>query len=113
MLKKAQSVFNAWIRRRDQNRGCISCGGPVQQAGHYFSAGHYPALRFNEINCNGQCVRCNRFLSGNLINYRIGLVRRYGEKLVGELERAASLKKQKRWTNFELKKIIDLYARGN
>lgn len=111
MIKKAQSVFNRWIRERDRHAGCISCGGVVRNAGHYFPAGHYTALRFNEINCNGQCVRCNRYLSGNLIHYRAGLIRRYGEKKVLELEQAAAIKKTKKWSRYELKKIIEIYAR--
>ena len=32
LLQKAQKVFNAHIRERDENLGCISCGGEVQQA---------------------------------------------------------------------------------
>ncbi len=76
LLKKAQDKFNAHIRERDKELGCISCGAEVQQAGHYFSQGQYSALRFalphdiGYFNTNGQCIRCNMYLSGNLIKYR-------------------------------------------
>ena len=107
LLKKAQDVFNAWIRNRDKDKGCISCGGSVDHAGHYFSQGHHSALRFNEMNVNGQCLRCNNFLHGNLINYRKGLVKRYGEQKVLILESHGS--KVKKWSRVELKAIIQMY----
>jgi hypothetical protein len=110
LLKKAQDTFNAFIRLRDCNKGCISCTGPVEHAGHYYSQGHHSALRFNEVNVNGQCCRCNRWLSGNLINYRIGLVKRYGEQKVLLLEFAAK-RPHKRWTRIELIAIIDHYKK--
>ncbi len=44
LLKKAQDKFNAHIRERDKELGCISCGNEVQQAGHYFSQGQHSAL---------------------------------------------------------------------
>lgn len=111
LVIKVQLVFNAWIRKRDQNKGCISCGGQVEQAGHYFSAGHYTALRFNEINVNGQCVRCNCFLHGNLIEYRQGLIKRYGEEKVLILENSAKLNKVKKWSRFELEIINKEYKK--
>jgi hypothetical protein len=108
LLKKAQDTFNAYIRLRDCNKGCISCEGPVEQAGHYFSAGHHSLLRFNEVNTNGQCVRCNCYLHGNLIHYRAGLVKRYGEAKVLHLESAAR-RTVKKWSRAEIEAIIQHY----
>jgi hypothetical protein len=107
LTKKAQDVFNRWIRRRDADKGCISCGAEIDHAGHYLSAGHHGHLRFNEMNVNGQCLRCNNFLHGNLINYRIGLVKRYGEEKVQYLESCAH--GVKKWTRIELLSIIAYY----
>ena len=109
LLKKAQKVFNKWIRERDRDRGCISCGSEVTEAGHYLSQGHHSAFRFNEVNTNGQCTRCNRFLHGNLINYRIGLVRKYGEEKVLMLENSRN--RLKKWSRFELEEIIKIYTK--
>lgn len=109
LTKKAQVVFNSWIRARDKDKGCISCGKEVTEAGHYFSTGHYSALRFNEINTNGQCTRCNCFLSGNLIKYRQGLVKRYGEQKVIDLENWVSIRTVNKYTMFELEQIIKIY----
>lgn len=108
LTKKAQTVFNAWIRRRDSDKGCISCGGQVDHAGHYLSAGHHGHLRFNEMNVNGQCLRCNNFLHGNLINYRQGLVNRYGKQKVQYLESCAH--GVKKWSKTELQAIIETYG---
>lgn len=108
LLKKAQDKFNAWIRNRDKELGCISCGSGIDHAGHYFSAGHYSSLRFNEMNVNGQCLRCNNFLHGNLIRYRQGLIARYGEEKV-ELLESQSRNGVKKWSRFELELIIQQY----
>lgn len=110
ILSKTQIVFNRWIRLRDKDKGCISCGAEVTEAGHYFSQGHHSALRFNEINTNGQCTRCNKFMHGNLINYRKGLVRRYGEQNVLMLENSADLRKHKKWARFECEILIKTYS---
>jgi hypothetical protein len=107
LLAKAQKVFNAWIRERDRDKGCISCGAEITEAGHYRSQGHYSSLRFNEVNTNGQCVRFNRYLHGNLIEYRKGLVKRYGEHKVLLLESIGGFKK---WSRTELEAIIKMYS---
>ena len=108
LKKKAQDIFNKWIRTRDAEERCISCGGPVEQAGHYFSSGYFSALTFNEMNVNGQDIRCNMFLNGNLIYYRQGLIRKYGEDKVKELEKLAEVRTYK-WSRSELEEIIKKY----
>ena len=108
LKKKAQEVFNKWIRERDKNLGCISCSGKIDHAGHYFSSGHYSLLTFDETNVNGQCLRCNNFLHGNLIHYRMGLVERYGDDKVYELE-IKSRNNVKKWDRVELEDIILKY----
>lgn len=108
LKKKAQDIFNKWIRNRDKYERCISCGGPVEQAGHYFSSGHFSALTFDEMNVNGQDIRCNMFLNGNLIYYRMGLVKKYGEDAVRELEKRSEVRTYK-WSRTELEEIIIKY----
>ena len=86
--REAQIVFNGYIRKRDEGKPCISCGSHTgkQNAGHYRSVGSAPELRFNELNCHLQCEKCNSYLSGNLINYRIELIKRIGLEQVDYLE---------------------------
>ena len=88
-LKDTQVVFNKYIRLRDQDDGCISCGSKsayAYHAGHYRSIGSAGHLRFNELNCHRQCSACNTHLSGNLIQYRLGLIRKIGIHAVETLE---------------------------
>lgn len=108
LTAKAQTVFNRWIRERDKDFGCISCPSPkVEHASHYLSVGHHGQMRFNEMNVNGSCAKCNTFLGGNLIFYRQGLVKRYGEEKVLMLESQAH--KVKKWSRCELEAIINEY----
>ena len=87
-LKLAQKEFNGFIRARDFKDGCISCGTfqGKKNAGHYFSVGAYPEKRFMEENVHLQCERCNSYLSGNIAQYRIGLVKKIGGLAVDRLE---------------------------
>lgn len=88
-MKEAQAAFNAWVRERDVNEPCISCGRHHQgkyDAGHFRSVGSNPALRFEPLNCHKQCVPCNQHKSGNAIEYRIALVGRIGVDKVTWLE---------------------------
>lgn len=88
-LKDAQAAFNAFIRERDRDEPCISCGRHhtgAYDAGHYRSVGAQPALRFDEANCHKQCVPCNQHKAGNIVEYRIRLVQKIGALRVELLE---------------------------
>jgi len=109
LKQKAQKVFNAYIRKRDEGLPCISCGAnQTQHAGHYFSAGHFSKLRFDERNVHGQCLRCNYFLHGNTMYYRKGLIDRIGLSEVEKLESEAT-KVSHKWDRFTLIDIIEKY----
>ena len=89
-LKDLQRVFNEFIRLRDADLPCISCGRYHQgqyHAGHYRSVGACPELRFNEDNVHKQCSACNSHLSGNILEYRLGLIEKIGLERVEFLER--------------------------
>lgn len=90
-LKDAQVAVNAYIRIRDDRKPCISCGSTNKQAnmvdaGHYRSVGSAPHIRFYTLNIHGQCVRCNRDLSGNSVEMRKGIIDRYGVEMVEHIE---------------------------
>lgn len=102
-LKDTQIAFNAWVRERDADQPCISCGRHHQgkyDAGHYRTVGSNPALRFEPLNCHRQCSPCNTQLSGNIVNYRIALIKRIGAEQVDWLE---GPHEAKRYTVEELK----------
>ena len=109
-IREAQQAFNEYIRTRDQAAGhlCISSGKPLDwsgnavDAGHYRSVGSAPHLRFDERNCHAQSKQDNRFLSGNAVDYRIGLIARIGQEAVDALESDQSVRK---YTVDEIKAI--------
>lgn len=108
-LKEAQTIFNKYIRMRDMGLLCISCNTipKKKNAGHYFSSGGHSNVRFDEDNVHLQCEHCNTYLSGNLLNYQIGIEKRIGADKLIELQAKAHL--EKRWTVDELKAIIKEY----
>lgn len=110
-LKLTQQVVNKYIRLRDEGLNCISCDLPPKKknAGHYYSQGGHSAVRFDEDNIHLQCEHCNTFLSGNLLNYQIGIEKRIGgEKLMQLQAKAHDVKK---WTKEELKELIEIYKK--
>jgi len=110
-LKKTQSIFNKYIRLRDGNSNCISCGrnhDGQYHAGHYRSVGSCPELRFDSRNCWKQCAPCNNHLSGNIVNYRASLVGRFGVGIIDYLEGPHPPKK---YTIDNLKTIQKWYKR--
>jgi hypothetical protein len=81
-LNELQTIFNKYIRLRDKDKPCISCDRPLigkYDAGHFFSVGAYPNLRFNELNVHGCCVHCNQHKHGNIFEYSLRLPKRIGE----------------------------------
>jgi hypothetical protein len=108
-LKIAQQVFNRYIRKRDNGLNCISCDKPCKKenAGHYYSQGGHSNVRFNEDNVHLQCEHCNTYLSGNLLNYQIGIEKRIGSQKLMELQAIAH--ETKKWTKDELKELIATY----
>ncbi len=109
VLKAAQMVFNKYIRLRDHGLNCISCDKPAKKenCGHYYSQGGHSNVRFDEDNCHLQCEHCNTYLSGNLLNYHIGIERRIGAEKLIELQGRAHL--EKRWGKEELSELIQNY----
>lgn len=113
-LKLARVTCHTYIRLRDKDKGCISCGKPLQtkntDAGHMWSSGNHSYLRYNEFNINGQCSRpCNKDKAGDINNYRINFVKRYSQELLDELDQQA--KKEKRYSIDDLKEVIEYFKK--
>lgn len=112
LTKKAQTYFNSYIRARDKHKTCVSCDkslGSKFDAGHYYSAGGFGSVRFNELNVHGQCVYCNQHLHANLLNYQIGIEQRIGGEALIELNEQAH--QVRKYTREELRDIIEIYKR--
>lgn len=115
LTREVQAIFNTWIRMRDVEQPCISCGKPPgdmtalhagRDAGHYRSTGSAPHMRFVEANVHAQCVSCNQFKAGNAVDYRIGLVQRIGLAAVEALEADQTPRK---YSRDELRALRDDY----
>lgn len=114
LLAKAQQPFNAYIRARDVDLPCVSCGvvnpemttGGQWDAGHFLSRGAHPELRFNEDNCHKQCKSCNAG-SGKFANKERTVSQKFEEELRRRIgsERVDFLKgpqPAKKWQRDEL-----------
>lgn len=109
---EAKKVFQKWVRLRDIELDCISCGTQnpkLWHGGHFKKAEIYSGLIFDERNVHKQCSRCNVFLNGNEGEYRIGLVNRYGKEYVEQLESDSIIKRNYKYTKDELIQIKNLY----
>lgn len=116
LIREAQTVFNAWVRTRDEGKPCICCGRTETtveglkahgwDAGHYRSTGSASHLRFNPDNAHRQLVWCNRYGAGRAVDYRIGLIARIGLERVEALEADNRIHK---WEREELTAIRDEY----
>jgi hypothetical protein len=111
LKKKCQIIFNDYIRLRDKDQPCISCGEfkPLQ-AGHYYACGGYDGLRFNEDNVHGECVRCNCFDESHLIGYGENLKERIGIERFEKLKLDAKIYKAIGY-KFSRLELIDLIAK--
>jgi hypothetical protein len=107
-LQEAQIEFNKYIRLRDAQEVCISCQKPPKKrnAGHYRTTKAAPELRFNEDNVHVQCEPCNTYLSGNISNYRHGLINKIGIERVEAIE---GPHEAKHYTIDEIREIKEHY----
>nr|DAG81854.1 MAG TPA: NinG recombination protein [Caudoviricetes sp.] len=108
-IKQAQHAFNEFIRYRDRDLPCISCGrhhDGQYHAGHFRTTGASPELRFDEDNCHKQCSACNNHLSGNLTAYRPALIAKIGQSRFDALMGPHALLK---WNRDDYIRIRDEY----
>jgi hypothetical protein len=108
LKNKLDRLFSAYIRMRDKDKPCISCGKNTndKEAGHFYPRSNL-AVRWDEMNVHGQCLKCNRYNGGNRSAFGRGVAIRYGESVVEALD----IKSQARikLKSYELMEKIDHY----
>lgn len=114
LLMNTKNACHKYIRERDRNKPCISCGIPFLedfQAGHFYKAELFSNLKFDEKNISGQCRLCNLRKEGNESGYRSGIIQRYGLDHLNYLdEKAKAYKKNDyHWDRVELEEIRKYY----
>ena len=94
LKKELDKWFSLFIRLRDAtNEGlvqCFTCGcvkpyNKGMQNGH-FQSRRFMVTRYDEENCQPQCVGCNMFKSGEQYKFALALDAKYGEGTAEELE---------------------------
>ena len=93
LKKELDKWFSLYIRLREAtNEGvvqCFTCGKirhyKKLQCGHFQSRRHH-ATRWNEWNCQVQCVKCNMFEQGEQWKFGLNINAKYGEGTSKELE---------------------------
>ena len=120
LKNKLWKIFSLYIRIKDclrttgnPERGyCISCGKlyPIKklQAGH-FMAGRHNSNLFYERGCHAQCVKCNVFLAGNILDYMDAIIKLYGKKIINELRKNEA--KRLKFTIKYLEDKVKLYTK--
>jgi len=97
LKKELDKWFSLYIRLRSANEygmvQCFTCGvvrgyKDGMQNGHFQSRKHM-ATRFDEENCQVQCIKCNIFDSGQQYLFSLRLDEKYGEGRAEELEHLA------------------------
>ena len=94
LKKELDTIFSIYIRLRDATSEgsvqCFTCSRishykSGMQNGHFQSRRHH-STRWNETNCQVQCVKCNLYEQGEQFRFGIALDSKYGEGTSEELE---------------------------
>ena len=93
LKKELDTIFSLYIRLRESEEGlvqCFTCGKVSHyksgmQNGHFQSRKHL-STRWDEENCQVQCVGCNMFKAGEQYKFSVALDSKYGEGTAEELE---------------------------
>ena len=113
LIKKLDSVFSIYIRRRyavNDIAECVTCGKRDNwsklQCGHFMSRKHI-ATRWDENNCQVQCVGCNVF--------RYGEQYLFSQYLGDNLSQQLYIKSKEvcKFTDVELQDMIEHYTQLN
>ena len=103
----AWKLHSKFVRERDSGI-CISCG--IKDEPKNMNAGHFihKSLDLDLMNINTQCVRCNKWLHGNLGMYCFNLIKKYGMEAVEDLIKRAN--EFKGYSIEEIEEVIKKYG---
>lgn len=77
--KVLQPVLNKIAREIDKGCPCIATNNyGKENGGHYISVGSNVTISMNLHNIHIQCFESNHYKSGDTVNYRAGIIERYG-----------------------------------
>ena len=116
LVKQLDKLCRQILLIRDWRPGdmfrCISCHCllPLQvaQVGHFISR-RYESTRWDLRNVNLQCASCNKWHSGNLIEYRKTLVEKHGEEEIAFMEQMYRIAPG--YSAFDLSLLVEKYQK--
>lgn len=82
LKKDLDKYFSLYIRAKYPKR-CYTCGktNVTLQNGHFIPR-QYLATRWEEMNCRPQCIGCNIFGNGQLLDFEERLTEELGEDII-------------------------------
>ena len=115
LVKRLDTVFSQYIRLRNANAQgiaeCYTCGVKKNwkqlQCGHFQSRKHY-GTRFDETNCQVQCVSCNVYKYGEQYKFGLRLDKDFGQGTAESLHAKAI--KITKYSNNDLQELIIKYT---
>lgn len=102
-IKKCDTAFSQYVRLKDADKNgevkCYTCEAKAFWKQDQIECGHYKGrgsmnTRWNGKNAKPQCIRCNRFLQGNIEVFAENLVKEYGEGILEYLDKESKTKVQ-------------------
>jgi hypothetical protein len=117
LFKKAKSLFYKYIKLSYCNSNgkakCVTCSKTMTYGNNDFTAGHFipAAIRgtcFEKDNVHPQCLRCNRHLSSNPVNYYRYMRDTFGESKIDELVELS--KRDKMCSSTVLQNLVEYYT---
>lgn len=117
LKKKADTLMSKVVRYRDSElvdgewiAECITCEVKLPAFGRGMQNGHfanrqYGATRYDELNNNAQCYRCNMLFNGEQWKYGLAVDMKYGEGTAKAL-----IKKSREPHQFSVPELEELIA---
>lgn len=110
LKKELDRLFSLYIRFRFPKE-CYTCRKTevTLQCGHFIPR-QYLATRWSEDNCRPQCVGCNIYGNGKILDFEERLKRELGESRVEELKasRHQTVKLSTLWYEEQIQKYKDM-----
>lgn len=111
-VEQAAALLQKYVRMKAADHNgyceCVTCGTKTlwyegMQGGHFIGRGSI-STKLMEENVNPQCVRCNKYLSGNITAYTLYMIDMHGREFVDELQRLKHV--PKKYKRDEVEEII-------
>lgn len=107
--KKLWNLISKYVRITEGK--CYTCGVVKDyremDCGHFLHKAKNSKLAYERKLLHCQCSRCNRYLSGNLLEYTIRMIKDYGLPQAEKWKQESN--KIYKWKREELEKLIEEY----